>query len=89
MEELQLGLTKPAIIKLARRAGVKSVSEDCYDTIRNLIGMKLNEIIRSILITNDTHNTKTIMTSDVYKTLELLGYNITESTELNSTKKKL
>jgi histone H3/H4 len=89
MEELQLGLSKSAITKLARRAGVKSVSEDCYDTVRNLIGMKLNEIIRGVLITNDNHNTKTIMTSDVYKTLELLGYNITESNELNSTKKKI
>lgn len=89
MEDLQTGLTKPAIIKLARRAGVKSVSEDCYDTVRNLIGMKLNEIVRTILITNNNHNTKTIMTTDVYKSLELLGYNITESNDLNSTKKKL
>lgn len=89
MEDIYTGLTKSAITKLARRAGVKSVSEDCYETIRNLIGMKLNEIIKGIIITNNNHNTKTIMTSDVYKTLEILGYNITESNELNCTKKKI
>ena len=43
MTELQYGLTKTSIIKLARRAGVKSLSEDCYDTIRNFIKLKLQK----------------------------------------------
>lgn len=87
--EIQNSLSKPAIIKLARRAGVKSLSDDCYNTVRNLVGMKLNEVIRAVIIVNDNHSTKTIMKNDVYKALEILGYNVTESSELNALKKKI
>jgi histone H3/H4 len=87
--EIQNILSKPSITRLARRAGVKSLSDDSYNTIRNLIGMKLNEIINTVIIVNNNHNTKTIMPNDVYKAFELLGYNITESSELNNLKKKV
>ena len=87
--EIQNILSKPSITRLARRAGVKTLSDDSYNTIRNLIGMKLNEIVNAIIIVNDNHNTKTIMPNDVYKACELLGYNITESSELNDSKKKI
>ena len=46
------GFTKPSITRLARRAGVKSMSDDCVDTIRSLIGVELNEIVRMAVILN-------------------------------------
>jgi histone H3/H4 len=82
-------LSKPCISRLARMAGVKSLSDDCYDTIRNLIGMELNKVVSNIIVINDSSQTKTIMSSDVYKAFELSGILITESTALNSSKKKL
>ena len=30
-------ITKPSITRLARRAGVKSLSEDCYNNIRCIV----------------------------------------------------
>ena len=83
------GLSKPCISRLARMAGAKSLSDDCYDTIRNLIGMKLNEVVSNIVAVNNTHQTKTIMSNDVYKALELSGVLITESTALNTFKKNI
>lgn len=77
-------ITKPSINRLARRAGVKSISEDCYDTIRNLIGMELDNIVKNTIVVNSQNQTKTIMVKDVYDTLHLLRYNITESCELNT-----
>jgi len=74
-------ISKPSINRIARRAGVKSVSEDCFDTIRNLIGMELNTIIKTVLIVNQT---KTVMVKDVYDALHLLNYNTAQSTELNT-----
>ena len=59
-------LSKPSINRLAKRAGIKSISEDCYDTIRNLMGMELNNIIKNILIINEQNNTKTIMIKKIY-----------------------
>ena len=35
-------ITKPSITRLARRAGVKSLSEDCLEIIKHIILSKLN-----------------------------------------------
>lgn len=66
-------ITNPSILRLARRAGISSVNEDSYDTIRAIIMKKLEEIINTVLIVNAQHNTKTIMTQDIYDALELLN----------------
>lgn len=85
-EKENIELSKSSIIKLARRAGVKSLSEESYNTIRSLIGIKLKDIVKATVIVNDSHQTKTIMGNDVYKALNLLNYNITQSDSLNSNK---
>jgi histone H3/H4 len=77
-------LTKPSINRLTKRAGVKSISDDCHDTIRNLIGMELNNIIKNIIIMNEQNNTKTMMVKNVYDALHLMDYNATFSTELTT-----
>ena len=74
-------ISKSSINRLARRAGVKSISDDCYDTVRNLMGMELNNIIKTVLIVN---NTKTIMVKDVYDALHIMNYKIAESKDLNT-----
>ena len=48
--------------------------------------IKLKDIIKATVIINDSHQTKTIMGNDVYKALNLLNYNITQSDNLNSNK---
>ena len=78
-------ITKPSITRLARRAGVKSLSEDCYNTVRDLVGVYLAEIIGSALVVNSEHNTKTLMPEDIYEALRLRGYNVTQSQELGTT----
>jgi len=77
-------ISKPSINRLARRAGVKSISEDCYNTIRNLIGMELTNIIKNVILMNNHNQTKTIMVKDIYDTLHLMDYNITQSNDLNT-----
>jgi histone H3/H4 len=78
-------ITKPSITRLARRAGVKSISDDCYSTIRNLVGLYLSEVIVAALVVNSEHNTKTLMPEDIYEALRLRGYNVAQSSELNTT----
>jgi len=74
--------TKPSITRLARRAGVKSVSVDCYDLIRKLIHSKLEEIIRVTMIVNSEHQTKTLMPEDIYEAIAYDGTNLAQSAEL-------
>jgi len=79
-------LTKPSLTRMARRAGVKSLSDDCFEPIRNLIGIKLSELIKTSIIVNSEHQTKTIMPTDIYHALHLLNYNVTQSSDLNINK---
>lgn len=76
-------ISKPSITRMSRCAGVKSLSDDCHDTIRNIIELKLNEILKTVLIINSEHNTKTIMASDIYNALHVLNHNVTESHDLH------
>ncbi len=78
-------ITKPSITRLARRAGVKSLSDDCYNTVRSLVRVYLAEVIIAALVVNSEHNTKTLMPEDIYEALRLRGYNVTQSHELGTT----
>lgn len=80
-------ISKPSITRLARQAGIKSLSEDCFETVRNLIDDKLNEVVKTILVVNSEHQTKTVMVTDVYKALQILNYNVAESSYLNTKNK--
>ena len=75
------GFTKPAITRLARRAGVKSMSDDCIIPLKHLVAMKLDELLSTTLIVNSQHATKTIMPDDVYEALSLCGINVARTEE--------
>lgn len=78
-------ITKPSITRLARRAGVKSVSDECFSPIRLLIAGHLDELVRAALVVNSEHQTKTLMSDDVYDSLELIGSNVTHSSDLGTS----
>ena len=78
-------IPKPSLTRLARRAGVKSLSKDCYPYIRTLIRKKLQFTIEKILAVNSVRQTKTIMVEDVYTSLELQGKFMTASENLSTT----
>jgi histone H3/H4 len=78
-------ITKPSITRLARRAGVKSVSDDCFNPLRELISRKLNEFIGTALVINSEHQTKTLMADDIYDACSLLDIQVTQSTDLGKS----
>lgn len=79
------GITRPSITRLARKAGVKSVSDDCFVVIRQIIENRLDEIINISVIVNSEHQTKTMMVNDIYDALGLIGNNIAQSNDLGTT----
>ena len=76
------GFTKPALTRLARKAGVKSMSDDCIPTLRTVIAIKLTEILETVVVVNNERQTKTIMPKDIYDSIRFMGCNIAESQEL-------
>ena len=78
-------ITKPSITRLARRAGIKSISDECYNSIRTITEDYLTDIIQASIIVNSEHNTKTLMQDDVYEALRLCGHNVAQSSELGTS----
>ena len=79
-------ITKPSITRLARKAGIKSLSDDCFPVIQDIIETLTSEIIDATLVVNSEKNTKTLMVNDIYKAMNIKGYNIAQSSDLgNST----
>jgi len=75
-------VTRPSIVRLARRAGVKSVSEECFPLIKALIGQRLEALLHDALILKSEHQTKTLMPEDIYEALSIQGEHLTPSDEL-------
>jgi hypothetical protein len=77
-------ISKPSIVRISRKAGIKSLSEECYPYIRAIISDKIEDIIKKAIIINKEHDTKTLMINDIYRALYLQGENITQSSELGT-----
>lgn len=77
-------ITKPSITRLARRAGVKSLSEQCYGSVEELARDTLSRVLFNALVVNSAHKTKTLMVTDIYDALRLSGYNVAQSNKLST-----
>jgi histone H3/H4 len=78
-------ITRPSIVRIARKAGIKSISEECFQKIRALITYRIDKVLKKALIVNSEHQTKTLMTEDIYECLSLTGENLTQSNDLGTT----
>lgn len=63
------------ILNLSKRAGVKKLSENCYDIIKKILVKQLEEVIKNTIIANNEHASKTIMPEDVCSALKLMDVN--------------
>lgn len=77
-----MNITKPSIVRLLRKAGVKSVSDSCYITINNLMEKKIMEILDVLLIINSQTQLNTLMVSDLYNALKILNINLATSEDI-------
>jgi histone H4 len=75
------GLTKPAFTRLARQAGVKSMTGTVTDELRGITKVYLESLIVASLVHTQNARRKTVMTSDVLNGIEsstgdLMAFNI-------------
>jgi len=77
-------ITKPSLKRLALQAGVKIMSDNCIDVLRNLLIKRAHDICKVIFVINKSSGTKTIMEGDTYAGLNLLNINITKTSHLCS-----
>jgi histone H4 len=72
-KELILGITKPAIRRLARRGGVKRISALVYDETRNVLREFLVNVIRDTVTYTEHAKRKTVMALDIVYALKRQG----------------
>jgi histone H4 len=70
LKETILGITKPAIRRLARRGGVKRISSLIYEETRNVLRSFLENVIRDSVTYTEHAKRKTVTALDVVYALK-------------------
>ena len=65
-------ISDPACARLCKKAGIKSASKQCNDHIRQLIHMKVSQILEIAKVLTDENNTNTILQKDIYDAIRLV-----------------
>jgi histone H4 len=71
-----LGITKPAIRRLARRGGVKRLSGLVYDETRSVLKVFLENVVRDAVTYTEHARRKTVTALDVVYALKRQGRTI-------------
>lgn len=61
MTDLLLGITAPALRRLARRAGIKRISKKSFQETRRILSDHINSIVRDSVIYTQHEKKKTIL----------------------------
>jgi histone H3/H4 len=72
-------LSVPSITRLARKAGIKSISNNCFPIFRNIIEKEVKKVIKVLLVINSQNKRKTLMINDLLLSLAFLNVNMTYS----------
>ena len=72
-KEVILGITKPAIRRLARRGGVKRISASIYEETRNTLKSFLENVVRDAVTYTEHARRKTVTAMDVVYALKRQG----------------
>merc|ERR1712001_699000 len=73
LRESILGITKPAIRRLARRGGVKRISSYIYEETRAVLRSFLENVIRDSVVYTEHAKRKTVTALDVVYALKRQG----------------
>ena len=72
-KETIMGITKPAIRRLARRGGVKRIAGGIYNETRNVLSCFLQNIVNDSIIYTECAKRKTVTALDVVYALKRQG----------------
>lgn len=72
-KQVILGITKPAIRRLARRGGVKRIAADIYEETRVILRGFLDNVVRDSITYTEHARRKTVTAMDVVYALKRQG----------------
>ena len=74
-----MNIPKPSITRLARKAGVKTLADDCYPVLNHIIERKLKEILDHSIQLNSLRDIRTLMLVDIENSLKFGGEYVSHS----------
>ena len=83
IRETILGITKPAIRRLARRGGVKRISALIYEESRNVLKSFLEQVVKDSVTYCEHAKRKTVTSLDVVYALKRQGKTLQASPQLS------
>ena len=72
-KDVILGITKPAIRRLARRGGVKRISSSIYEETRIVLKNFLESVVRDAIVYTEHARRKTVIAMDIIYALKRQG----------------
>jgi histone H3 len=81
------GITKSAITRLLRRAGIKRISGEVYEHIRSVLKVYLENLLRDAVTFMEHARRKTLQLQDVNAVLELRGQTVSAIHQAKSKKR--
>ncbi|RCN30940.1 core histone H2A/H2B/H3/H4 [Ancylostoma caninum] len=76
LRDVTRGITKPAIRRLARRAGVKRISGLIYEETRGVLRQFLEKVIHDAVMYTEHAKRKTVTVMDVVYAVKRQGYTL-------------
>lgn len=76
-DEKQINFSKNSIISICRKSGIKCISQDGIDKIKDLLNEKIKNMAERLSVFSSTRNGKTMNKKIVSLFLESEGLNIT------------
>jgi histone H3/H4 len=74
-------ISSTSLLRLSHRAGIKTMTEDCYEVINEIVRHKMNQIIDISSKISDDRRKKMIMPDDIHFSLNMLGINVVKMAE--------
>ncbi len=82
----EMYFTRPSILKIARKAGVKSLSDDCYALLDTYMAMRIEQLVKQGISIHKVRGGKVLLPDDIQQALKLNGVFRTNGDELSFTK---
>lgn len=86
MKKTMSNITKPSLQRMSRQAGVKTMADDCVNTIRDLLYTETYNLCKNVTTVNNHTGTKTIMPADLYTALRVNGVVLAEGSPNDTTR---
>lgn len=77
-------ISKPSLTRLARKAGIKSLSDDCFPFLNLLIRSRIESILKISRVLTDQREGKIILEKDCYDAVSILGEEMGKSEHLGT-----